>query len=653
MSKKKILLLEPNYKNKYPPMGLMKLAMYHRMQGYDVRFYKGDLKDFTVEAFAETAVRKLNELTSDCNWMRFFKEICHYVKKGIIEPESPFETETRKPFVLKWLGSYRKNYLNGGYPEEAKYHRILITTLFTFYWDITIETINMAKTFLKADGEILVGGVLATVLADEVEAATGIKPIKGILNVRRLCKGDRRIGISIDDLPLDYSIIEEVDYRYPAKDAYFGYTTRGCVNKCPFCVVSKLEPVFKSAVGLKRRIRETDKRFGPQRDLLLLDNNVLASDKFPQIIKEIRDSGFAAGSTFVPPNELELTIRLLESGWNDRAYIKKGLSIINQFAAKLSEEKAKKVYEEIERYQLDSVRTATKENVLSVCKSILPAYTRHLVRRPVARAVDFNQGLDARLFTDESASLLASIAIKPLRVAFDDWKLKEVYVRALYLAKKYGIRSMSNYILYNYQDEPIDLFRRLNLNNELNEYLDVVIYSFPMKYQPITDPEYFANRKYIGKNWTRKQIRAVQAILNVTHGQIGRGYSFFQAAFGKNEEEFFEILRLPDSYIKRRWDAEISGSIQAWRDDYSELSEEEKSLADSYVKEDNLRENKDIVQTLPKRVARFLSHYIISFENVKGVSEDIKKRRVNEFHESCKVTISELTKQLVAKAMGQ
>ena len=159
MSKKKILLLEPNYKNKYPPMGLMKLAMYHRMQGYDVRFYKGDLKDFTVEAFAEIAVRKLNDLTSDCNWMRFFKEVCHYIKKGIIEPESPFETETRKPFVLKWLGSYRKSYLIGSYPEEAKYHRILITTLFTFYWDITIETINVAKKFLKSDGEILVGGV--------------------------------------------------------------------------------------------------------------------------------------------------------------------------------------------------------------------------------------------------------------------------------------------------------------------------------------------------------------------------------------------------------------------------------------------------------------------------------------------------------------
>ena len=650
MRKKKILLLEPNYKNKYPPMGLMKLAMYHRLQGYDVRFYKGDLKNLAAESLADIAVKKLGEIAPSVKWPNLFAPICLYIKKASIEPESAFETETRRPFVKKWLDSYRKMYLSGELQDACKYDRILITTLFTFYWDITIATINDAKKFLRHGGEMHVGGVLATVLADKVEEATGIKPHKGILNVRRLCDDDRRIGISIDDLPLDYSLMDETDYEYPARNAYFAYTTRGCVNKCPFCVVPKLEPEYKSAIGLKRRIRETDKRFGPQRDLLLLDNNVLASNKFPQIIREIQESGFAVGATFTPPNQLEQTIHLLESGWNDRAYVRKGLSIIRDFATKLPIEQAKQLYAEIEQRGLDSFYTANKEDVLEVCHNILPEYSKRLQRRPVARAVDFNQGLDARLFTDEKARLLASIAIKPLRVAFDDWKYREYYVRALYLSNKHGIRSMSNYLLYNYEDTPVDLFKRLQLNNELNEYLDVVIYSFPMRYQPITDIEYFTNRKFIGKHWSRKQIRAVQAILNVTHGQVGRGYSFFQAAFGRTEDEYLEILRLPDSYIKRRWDAEITGAIRSWRDDYSALTPDEKIIADEYVTADNMRENKDALTSLPKRVSKYLSHYLISFEDVKSAPPSEKKRRVKEFNDLCKVEISELTKSLVKKA---
>src|SRR6185437_5965180 len=44
MPNKRILLLEPGYKNKYPPLGLMKLAQYHGPRGKrdNVRFVKGE-----------------------------------------------------------------------------------------------------------------------------------------------------------------------------------------------------------------------------------------------------------------------------------------------------------------------------------------------------------------------------------------------------------------------------------------------------------------------------------------------------------------------------------------------------------------------------------------------------------------------------------
>lgn len=37
----KILLEEPAYKNSYPPLGLMKIAIYHTQRGDQVYFVKG------------------------------------------------------------------------------------------------------------------------------------------------------------------------------------------------------------------------------------------------------------------------------------------------------------------------------------------------------------------------------------------------------------------------------------------------------------------------------------------------------------------------------------------------------------------------------------------------------------------------------------
>ena len=85
------------------------------------------------------------------------------------------------------------------------------------------------------------------------------------------------------------------------------------------------------------------------------------------------------------------------------------------------------------------------------------------------------------------------------------------------------------------------------------------IYSFPMKYHPIEDPEYFSNRDYIGEHWNRKFIRTIQAVLNSTKGKVGKGLSFFKKAFGADEEEFEKLLYMPEAMIIYRLYFEDTG----------------------------------------------------------------------------------------------
>lgn len=66
---KKVLLLEPNYSNKYPPIGLMKIATYHRNLGdWDVIFYKGNLNEFVIDRISDRCIIDLNDVDDSIDW---------------------------------------------------------------------------------------------------------------------------------------------------------------------------------------------------------------------------------------------------------------------------------------------------------------------------------------------------------------------------------------------------------------------------------------------------------------------------------------------------------------------------------------------------------------------------------------------------------
>lgn len=221
-----ILLVEPSYKNKYPPLGLMKISTYHKLKGDFVQFAKG------------------------CT-----------------------------------LSLRRK-----------EWDRIYISTLFTFFWKKTIKTIEYYINSVNSPKDIFVGGVMATLLADEIQKEFGVTVICGLIDKPRVLDSNNRY--IVDTLIPDYKILDEVDYDYGLNDAYIGYATRGCPNHCKFCAVHRLEPKFVHYTYLKKQVKGIEEIYGPRKDLILLDNNVLASDNFGEIISDILELGFQKGAKF-------------------------------------------------------------------------------------------------------------------------------------------------------------------------------------------------------------------------------------------------------------------------------------------------------------------------------------------------------------------
>lgn len=458
-----ILLVEADYKNKYPPLGLMKISAFHKSKGDAVTFVKGKNKEL----------------------------------------------------------------------KEKKWDRIYITTLFTFYWKKTIDTIEYYYNSVEHPSDIHIGGIMASLLTQDILGENKIKGITirvGLLDKPQMLGNEK---IPVDLLTPDYDIIDisknkYLEYKYDVTDSYITSTTKGCIRKCQFCAVSHLEPLYCNYIDIKKQINEINEKYGEKRNLMLMDNNILASTRLEKIINDLIELGFGKGN------------KSFEKRTNNR--------------------------------------------------------TIHLTRY-----VDFNQGTDARLLNDFTISQLSRIEVKPLRIAFDhaDKKNVELYIKAQWLAANHGFKNLSNYVLFNFNDTPEELYKRLRINIRLNKEfhskkLDTSIWSFPMKYMPFTG-EHRKDRKYIGKHWNAKMLRGVQCILNATHAVVGPKEGFFLHAFGETVDDFIELIYMPELYITKR--KENSENIERWKRLFRSLTTNEKNSFINLIKDNkfpviNLEEGK-------------------------------------------------------------
>lgn len=540
----RVLLVEPNYKNKYPPMGLMKISTYHKMLGDEVRFVKG------------------------------------------VDPNV----------------------------DAAVWDRIYIITLFTFDFSISAETILHYMRLVDDVSSLYVGGIMASLMPESIVEATGIDRshiLTGLFTDTSVVRDNN--DINVDQLPLDYDILEDVNYKYPAGDNYFAYTTRGCPNHCSFCAVPILEPNFHVTNNIVEQIKVIDQKYGPKQHLLLLDNNVLNTPNLESLVDDLCAAGFGRDAKYVDPGTYNIVMMRYHNGDRAEFLDKKMIAYLDKFKKRI------KSPEKLDTFLQIVIGAEDAEDyagyMLEHEDELSPIVEKYRSKTPKARYLDFNQGVDGRKINDDNMTQLARLAIKPLRIAFDDIKLKDTYCAAVRTAHRHGIKEISNYILFNYKDKPEDLYERLKINIELNRELGIQIFSFPMKYSPINRTD----RSYIGVNWTKKSIRAISAILQVTKGVVAAGSDFFYKAFGNTLEEYFELLAMPRELIMFRHHFEENGTTATWKKLYQAMSDEQKKELMEFTSHTVA----ELKQTpCPEQFREILPYYLIKYNGKKDQMGD-------------------------------
>lgn len=404
--------------------------------------------------------------------------------------------------------------------RDKKWDRVYVTTLFTFEWERTKKAIAYALSVVKDPTQVYTGGILATLMPEliaqhfpTVKNNTGLLNRKGTLGLEH--------EECVDTMTLDYGILDDIadQYVYPAHDAYFTYMTRGCGMRCQFCAVQTLEPEYIPFISITESIRRIDEQFGQKKDLLLMDNNVLRSPHFDQIIDEIKSLGFQKGATYVNPKTGKTVQRFVDFNQGLDAFL-------------LTPHKAKRLGE--------------------------------LALRPARIAFDHIEDAEAY---KKAITLCARSGITHMSNYL-------LYNGEDFTGKGHSYHADTPEDLYERMRISMDLCE--NLNKELDH--KITIFSFPMRYIPLSS----LKRGFVGARWNAKYLRALQRMLIPTQGKGVSSRSFFEADFGTSPEEFVMFLAMPEEHLgwrghfarrKNETDGEMKARRVIWEENQQYLAE--------------------------------------------------------------------------------
>jgi hypothetical protein len=315
-------------------------------------------------------------------------------------------------------------------PDEIK-----VTSLFTWAWRPVWEAVAFYRALFPM-AKVSLGGIYATLMPDHARESGAHEIFAGI---------DR----AAEDLMPDYELVPD---WHRDRAASIVFSTRGCIRKCDFCAVPKLEGKpfqMRATARISHLVHPDHKR------VIFWDNNILGESHWPDVFGELRDLDIEA---------------------------------------------------------------------------------------------DFNQGLDARLVSEEVASELNRLRLPTIRMSYDFTGMRNSMRKAIINLRGAGVtrHRMSHvccYVLYNHRDTPDDLFERVR------DLLAWGVAAYPMRYQPLSGDQALEKDSFVADKWTAEELDMVAAARRV----IGFGGAFppyeglvKKFAKARNFREAFELRARKD-----------------------------------------------------------------------------------------------------------
>jgi len=160
--------------------------------------------------------------------------------------------------------------------------------------------------------------------------------------------------------------------------------------------------------------------------------------------------------------------------------------------------------------------------------------------------VDFNQGLDSRLLSEEAAQKISRMKIPVVRLAYDSPSQKPFVKRAIDSLHENGVskREILVYTLFNFTESPDEFFDRVR------HILGWGAVCYPMRFQPCDTLE---KNSYVSKKWDKRRLSMIQSARRV----IGYGGAFppYQGLVNKFEkaqdfDEAFALWPVKENKVK-------------------------------------------------------------------------------------------------------